>query len=202
MKPTITHPPIEWFNTHTPGQMAKELAKDLAPESGRIKVLTHRLKKGGISGARPRTDVFYFHDGIARKRRKSRECTRNGMCPHCKFLSVEQDIYLVTGPHPDSGKVTSAPGARKRAIIARFGHTYSCAKCMRDNGWRRVTDERHEVWSASWTGYCDEDNPNDWHHVEPLPVEFNEENGLELYVNIDTHWSKITIFKLKEDDPS
>lgn len=199
MKPTIKHPSVEWFNTHTPGQMAKDLAKDLAPESGRIKVLTFRLKKGGISGTRPRTDVFYFHDGHAKKKRKTRDCTRNGMCPHCKFLSVEQDIYMVTGPHPAAGKDTSPPGAKRRAIIARFGYTHACAKCMRDNGWIRVNNERAEVWDAPWRGYCDPVNPKHWHQVEPLPVEFTEDEHLDVYVHIDTHWSKVTTIRLTEE---
>ena len=189
-----------WYEEHTPGQMAKFIANEFETRSGRVVVTSRRAKKGGISGAKSVTRTFYFHDGIAKMKRKTKVGTRNGMCPHCKFLSVEQDIYLAIGPHPEAGKVTSGEGAEISAIIARFGNTWACNKCKRDLGLTHVQDERTEIWTAPWTGYCDEDNPKHWHHVEPLPAKFKEDTHLDEYIQIDTYWCNITTIRPNEEE--
>lgn len=195
---TITHS-IKWFN-RTPGTMAKDVAQDLVPEQGYITVVTRRAKKGGISGSKPVRSVFYFHDGVSKKRRETKEHSRNGICPHCGFFSVNQDIYVATGVHPEAGRDTSPDDAEVRAIIARFGYTYACAQCIRDRGWTRVKDIRKDIWDAPWRGYCDEDNPKHWHQVEPLPVAYVLEDHLTIHVVIDTYWSRVEIFRKDEEE--
>ena len=188
---TIIRPP-DWFN-RTPGKIANAMAEELDPEQGYVIVITRNRKGKSLSS------TFYFHDGVAKKRRESKEHTRNGMCPHCGFFSVNQDLYLIIGDHPEAGRVTSPHDAKRRAIIARFGYGYACSQCVRDNGWTIIDNPRKQIWDADWKGYIDEDYTR-WYQVEPLPATYSVERGLPLCVVSHTYWSKITIVRKEEEE--
>jgi hypothetical protein len=156
----------EWFDD-TPGNLAKKFAKIWPELKGTIQVVSTTRKARGRHAQR--LNNFIFHDGIAKSKREAKKnkagmLTANGMCFNCGFLSVNMDLYLVTGDHPDGGAILR-PG-KLSTVRSKIGYGYACAQCLRDNGWQ--TQESMDFFNGEHAGYVGDDTSK-WHSIEPLP---------------------------------